>query len=139
MNKAEKFYRDGILNEKKFNLISHFKRKVAEADSLCNSKEAAEYYANQVAEVFELDGMKDDFTKMFYSFHENEWSKGKYQRYHVEHFKEKLGMTKYRKLSKAFKNSKIKGMLEAGEIKRVGFVTFVNMICYIIYHQNYSK
>jgi hypothetical protein len=106
---------------------------------LSNSRFAAEYYARSVAEIFELNDMKEDFTKLFYRFHQKQWSNGEYLRYNIEQFKEILGITEYRRVKKAFKSSKVKVMLESEEIYRVGFVTFVNMVCYIIYEQNYSE
>ena len=139
MKRAEKFYKHGVRNAQGFDLVTYFKMEVTKGGSLSNSRFAAEYYARIVAEIFELNDMKEDFTKLFYRFHQNQWSNGKYRRYNIGRFKTILGITEYRRGNKVFKSSKVKVMLESAGIHRVGFVTFVNMLCYIIYKQNYSE
>ena len=139
MNRAEKFYKYGVRNAQGFDLVTYFKMEVTKGGYLSNSRLAAEYYAKLVAEIFELNDMKEDFTKLFYRFHQNQWSNGKYRRYNIRRFKTILGITEYRRVNKVFKSSKVKVMLESAGIHRVGFVTFVNMVCYIIYKQNYSE
>ena len=140
MSRNEDFFCTEKLRTKEdSDLILNFKREVSRYGDSMSSRAAAECYADLVAQFFGLESIKGELEKCFFKFHRNEWSRGVYLRYHIGSLVEILGRRRYQRVAKIFKESKIKKQLEEAGFKRVGLLTFINMVNYVIHTLMYKR
>lgn len=140
MSRKEEFFGTEKLRIKgDFDLILNFKREVSRYGDSMSSEDAAKCYAGLVAQFFGLESIKGELEECFSKFHQNEWSKGIYLRYHIGSLMTILGRRRYQRVAKIFKESEIKQQLEEAGFKRVGLLTFVNMVNYVIHTLMYKR
>ena len=140
MSRKEKFFcTEKLRNEKDFDIILNFKREVSRYGDSMSSRDAAECYADLVSEFFGIENLKDELTKCFYEFHRNDWIRGKNRNYPIGRLVTILGKKKYQRAAKLFRKSQIKQKLEVAGFKRVGLLTFINMVNYVIYTLMYKR
>ena len=140
MSRKEKFFCTEKLRTKgDSDLILNFKREVSRYGDSMSSRDAGECYAKLVAQFFGLESIKDELEECFSKFHRNEWSRGVYLRYHIGSLVTILGRRRYQRVAKIFKESEIKQQLEEAGFKRVGLLTFINMVNYVIHTLMYKR
>lgn len=140
MSRNEDFFCTEKLRTKEgVELISNFKMEVSRYGDSMSSRAAAECYADLVAQFFGLESIRGELEECFFKFHRNEWTRGVYRRYHIGRLVTILGRRRYQRVAKIFKESEIKQQLEEAGFKRVGLLTFINMVNYVIHTLMYKR
>lgn len=140
MNRNERFFcTTKLRTPEDFDLILNFKKEISRRGDTMSSENAAKCYAELVSEFFGIESLKEELTKCFYAFHRNDWRCGKNRNYPIGRLVTILGKKRYQRAAKIFKKSEIKQQLEKAEIRRVGLLTFINMVNYVIYTLVYKK
>ena len=140
MNRNERFFcTTKLRTPEDFDLILNFKREISRRGDTMSSENAAKCYAELVSQFFGMGSLKKELTECFFAFHRNDWKNGKSRKYPIGRLVTILGKKRYQRAAKIFKDSKIKRQLEAAGFKRVGLLTFINMVNYVIYTIVYEK
>lgn len=140
MSRNEDFFcTEKLRTKENSDLILNFKREVSRYGDSMSSRTAAKCYAKLVAQFFGLKTLKGELEECFSKFHRNEWSRGVYLRYHIGSLVTILGRRRYQRVAKIFKESEIKQQLEEAGFKRVGLLTFINMVNYLIHTLMYKR
>ena len=141
INRAQRFYETSeIKNENGFDPVKQFKTDVGKTDASGDNPAltVSRQYAKFAKDYFELNDIYQELQKCFYEAY-GIWVQREYPEFTVLEVKELLGTRRYNRAVKLFRDSSIRTRLEEAGFNRVGFVTFINMLCYVIGRQSYPR